>query len=165
MFVLKIHELVDGSDLESFQTNFGFRLMYNGQVLTSQVEGCPPDAALCDAKNLIARIQTFANRSVDCVDPDAGKTHVHAMKVVKSLLTTTGGILLAIVVAVLSAMLGAVGVFFYLTGTLPTKHMVKKSTEFGDESSAGGRSSVVSENVEMSLSDASPYDANEEDYK
>jgi ubiquitin-like domain-containing CTD phosphatase 1 len=163
MFALKIHEIVDGSDLESFQTNFGFRLMYNGQVLTSQVEGCPPDAVLCDAKNLIARVQKFANRSVDCVDPDAGKTHVHAMKVVESLLTTTGGIILALAVAALSAMLGAVGVFFYLTGTLPTKDMIKKSSQFDDESSAGGRSSVVSENMEMSLSNASPFDETEED--
>lgn len=143
--------------MESFETDFAFRLIYNGIVLTDKVEGCPPDAVLCDAKILVDRVKSFANRSVDCIDPNAGMKDLHAMKVAKTLLTTTGGILLALAVAVASAIVGAVGVFFYLTGILPTNQVLRNSG-LDDRGPTGGRKSSVSEGIEMSFTNASPYD-------
>ena len=175
----KLHELVDGFDAAYFESNYAFRLVYNGKVLTSEVEGCPKDMELCDFQTLFERLKPFAKRSIDCVDPNAGIEN--GVEIAKSILSTTAGVFLAVVVVLLSGLLGATGAFFYLTGTLPTKEIVKatavdlgstslslgsrrnrssvvedRSTRLS-HSSRQGRGSVVGDHVEASMSDAATY--------
>lgn len=151
-------------------------MLYNGQVLTDQVQGCSKDSDLCDAKHLMDRVQPFAVRAVDCVDPDAGK--VDGLKVAKSLMSETGGVILALMVVAVSALMGSIGVFYYLTGTIPTEELnnlknrmstpAKKKVSYDmDQSdsiaSSGRRSTFVADNLEMRMSDAdASYDEAEE---
>lgn len=133
-----------------FETNNAFRLVYNGRVLTSQVAGCPDESELCDAKYLLARVEPTAIRNVDCAD--ATQESVDAVEVAKSMLSTTAGLLLFLFVIGLGACVGGVAVYFQLTGSLPKKlkHKQKKTPQ-----ASIGRGASVSEQLEMSMSNAS----------
>jgi hypothetical protein len=174
MVLIEIHELVDDVAYNKtlFPSKFIFRLIYNGKVLTSQVEGCADDSELCDAQQLMTRVTPFAIRAVDCVNDKADDV-VEPMKVAKSLLSKTGGVLLALFVAFLGALLGGLTVFFYLTGTVPNNpisldKLKKKSVQFKntlmkggkkkDEESSTPRGSMMTDNIEMILSDADAFE-------
>lgn len=67
--VIEIHELTsrdESIDRSLYSSNYAFRLLYNGRVLTSKVGGCPPDAHLCDARVLLDRVGPFATFHPDC---------------------------------------------------------------------------------------------------
>ncbi|GAX14564.1 lysosomal acid phosphatase [Fistulifera solaris] len=65
--LLEIHEIdLDGrKDKSLYTTGYGFRLIYNGQVLTDKVEGCPKDAHICDVA-ILKRHLNFPLRDRDC---------------------------------------------------------------------------------------------------
>jgi hypothetical protein len=58
--------MIDGlTDRAIYKSDFAFRLLKDGEVLTSRIKGCPADADLCDVQVLLDRvIPLFANR--DC---------------------------------------------------------------------------------------------------
>lgn len=66
--VIELHEI--GIDAERddtlFGTNHAFRLLYNGEVLTPEIEGCPEDSDLCDFQVLVDLIASFATNFEDC---------------------------------------------------------------------------------------------------
>jgi ubiquitin-like domain-containing CTD phosphatase 1 len=173
MVLIEIHEFVDDAYNKTlFPSKFVFRLIYNGKVLTSLMEGCADDSEVCDAQQLMARVTPFAIRAVDCVDPKAGV--IEPMKVAKSLLSKTGGVLLALFVAFMGALLGALAVFFYLTGTVPNpsphyldklkrksaqlKNKLVKGRKKKEENAATPRGSMMTDNIEMTLSDADAFE-------
>jgi hypothetical protein len=84
----QIHELVEGSgsDRSAFKSAYAFRLIYNGQVLTDRIEGCPVNAELCDASYLIRRVSSFATRARDC-SPTSIEGPSQTMTTIKSLLS------------------------------------------------------------------------------
>ena len=43
-----------------YPSDYAFRIVYNGQVLTSQMKGCPADAELCDVNVLLQRTTPLA---------------------------------------------------------------------------------------------------------
>lgn len=66
-YLAKIHEIIDGkTDRNVFKSSFAFRLIYNGKVITSRMDGCPSDSELCDAQVLLQRVKPFATRSRNC---------------------------------------------------------------------------------------------------
>jgi hypothetical protein len=180
MGLIEIRKFVnDDYNKNIFPSKFIFRLIYNGKVLTSQMEGCTTDdSEVCDAHQLMARVTPFAIRAVNRVDPKAGV--IEPMKVAKSLLSKAGGVLLALFVAFMGALLGAMGVFFYLTGAIPNPSphyyanpsphyldkLKRKSAQFKNKLMNGGmkkeedaatlRRSMV--NIEMTLSDADSFE-------
>jgi len=67
MMLIEIHELIDGrSDPEIYTSNFAFRLLYNGKILTPLIDGCHEDCELCDMKHLKAIVDPIATRDADC---------------------------------------------------------------------------------------------------
>lgn len=144
MLLIEIHQ-----DLSSEDKSFLFRLLYNGEVLTSRIPGC--ESELCDALVLIDRVSPFATRAVDCVDPSAEK--VDAIEVARSMLSKTGGLLLVIFVVCIGAAVGGAVVVYRLTGALPDKY-----TKNRIEARVEGTASVVLDELEMTIADASPYD-------
>jgi hypothetical protein len=58
--LLQIHEIlsISGGDVN----DYAFRLVYNGQVLTWLVDGCPEYSHLCHVSILLDRISQFATR-------------------------------------------------------------------------------------------------------
>ena len=108
----QIHEFIDGKeDTDLYKRDFGFRLLYNGDVYTSRIKGCPKDHDICDIDVLLDRIEPFAKRdrpdcamSSDAVLQDQGGTAQQNQSAIPS---STGGILLLLGVVVVSALFGA----------------------------------------------------------
>lgn len=122
MIVLEIHEVnIDGfADKSIFRTDYAFRLLYNGRVLTTLVDGCPSDLDLCDLEILVNRVRTFATLERDCARQHEEATEWRgAVGRTKDLLSTTEGVVYFVILVGTGAAAGAVATFFYLTGTLP----------------------------------------------
>jgi hypothetical protein len=64
---------------------------------------------LCDARHLVNRVKPFARRNVDCIDVNLEKDKIHPSEVAKALLTTTGGIVLVLLIVAVSALVGSMG--------------------------------------------------------
>lgn len=162
MILLEIHEFVSEHDRETFRSLYAFRLIYNGEVLTHKVEGCSLDSDLCDVNILILNVEKFATRDVNCTDTRAKNELVEATK---SLVSKSEGLLLVLVVVVACLFLGAMCMFFYLTGVLPTKEGLEAFQEQREmiRDREGRESLVVTEEVEFSTGNASSP-AFDEDY-
>ena len=62
MILIEIYEIHGDSKGSSatFPSGYAFRLIYNGAVLTSRMEGCNANTELCDSKVLLDQIMPFA---------------------------------------------------------------------------------------------------------
>ena len=148
----------DDRDTDMFPSDFAFRLIYNGHVLTSRIACCPEDSDLCDADQLVDLVKPMATRKVECIDPST--EHVDAMQIAKSIVSKTEGVFLVLLVIAMGAFGGGVLVFFKLTGTMPEKlkrHKKRKVTN------GFGRRSSAFEQIEMTMSDAGFVDPHDDD--
>jgi hypothetical protein len=124
MMLIEIHEVnIDGrTDKSLYKSNYAFRLLYNGQVVTHTVDGCLDDAELCDATVLTKRVASFATVERDCARKhDSPETYTDTVSRAKEFVSTTGGVIAFALLVVGSALVGAIGTFFYLTGAMPTR--------------------------------------------
>ncbi|KAL3937473.1 MAG: hypothetical protein SGBAC_007430 [Bacillariaceae sp.] len=151
MLLVEIHELLDDSRNKTlYETGSAFRLIYNGRVLTDQVPGCSEDLELCDVKFLIKRVQPIAVRKVDCDDATGHGTN--SIRIEGSLLSTTWGIVSAMLAIGMGAFAGATIIIYKLTGSLPDK--LKKKKNFRSKSR---NHPSVAQQIEMrGAADASP---------
>ncbi len=168
-FYPKIHEILDDTTKATsiLESRFAFRLLYNGYILTDKVKGCIPGLELCDSQHLVNRVKPFARRNVDCLDVNLEKAIIHPLQVAKALLTTTGGIILVLLIVAVSALVGSIGVFYYLTGSVPTEKLqtIKRQVfpssrhPYGaDVDGASPSSLVLNEHEEMNMADAADLD-------
>ena len=134
-----------------YGSKYAFRLLYNGEILTDQVEGCTKGLELCDAQHLVNRVQPFAKRNVDCIDVNLEKRLIHPTEIAKFLLTTTGGIILILLIVGVSALIGSIAVFYHLTGSVPTnelKTLQRRVFQGNGASSQGGERGFTREDAE-----------------
>jgi hypothetical protein len=145
LHALQIHEIIDGrTDRAVYKTPFAFRLLYNGKVLTPLIDGCPSDAELCDARFLKKRVDHFATRSRDCSVEESPPSQ-EVFHDAASLLSTIDGIMLFLSVVLVSAFLGGLGTFTFLTGRFPTLRVTDKfdgSSEEGIQFAPSEKSGV-----------------------
>ena len=125
-----------------FKSDFAFRLLMNGQMLTAMIEGCPPDADLCDVQVLLDRVAPFATADRDC---NAQIKEYPAIKESKLLLSTTGGIILVLFVTIASALLGSLFTFYYMTRQLPCRKRSAYEVGMAISASSNGISSYHDE--------------------
>jgi len=113
MLLIEIHELIDGdSDREVFPSKFAFRLIYNGKILTTFVDGCHKHLELCDIKILKSIVDPIATREKDCsriISPDTNQTVTYSDSVHDSISrrSVEKTSKLVVVVFVLSLFLGS----------------------------------------------------------
>jgi len=65
MMILEFHEVMDktkGGPPKEFPSGNAFRLVYNGNVLTGLMDGCPEHSHLCDLSVFTNRVSEFATR-------------------------------------------------------------------------------------------------------
>merc|ERR1740129_915927 len=79
MFIIEIHAILDNDNMNTNTSttkiiNRMFRLIYNGQVLTSYIQGCnnnqEEEDDLCDLDILVKFVQEFATKNPDCEADD-----------------------------------------------------------------------------------------------
>jgi hypothetical protein len=54
------------TDRAIYKSDFAFRLLKDGKVLTSKIKGCPADADLCNVQVLLDRVIPFATTIRNC---------------------------------------------------------------------------------------------------
>jgi ubiquitin-like domain-containing CTD phosphatase 1 len=120
--LLEIHEIdLDGrKDKALYTTEYGFRLIYNGQVLTDQVEGCPPDAHMCDVA-VLKRHLNFPFRDRDCTRLDITTTapSENGVAQVFDLFLSPSGFGVFVVIVLSSMAVGSVLMFLLLSKLQP----------------------------------------------
>jgi len=82
MMIVETHEIVGGSPNRSiFASDFAFRLLYNGRVLTTLIDGCDTHSDLCDWDVLKQRLRPFAiqKRSCEIVDTPTSQSSLHGI--------------------------------------------------------------------------------------
>jgi hypothetical protein len=119
--LLEIHEIdLDGrKDKALYTTGYGFRLIYNGQVLTDQVEGCPKDTHICDVAILKSHLN-FPLRDRDCSLLDIPTTTTASgVAQVFDLFLSPSGFGVFVVVVLSSMAVGSVLMFVLLSKLQP----------------------------------------------
>lgn len=115
MVVLEIHQVhIDGNtDKTLYRSNYAFRLIYNGEILTHHVDGCAQDAQLCDVQLLLDVVRPFATRHVDCRRKfPLTVTHEDTVSRIKKIVSTPEGVAAVVVVLLGSFLAGVVSTYF-----------------------------------------------------
>jgi hypothetical protein len=136
MVVIELHEMnVDGNtNKKIFPTNFGFRLLYNGVAITSQIEACEPDLDLCNANILVDYLlqeHNCARQYNDAIPYEDAVTRT------KEIVSTYDGMLYFFLVVGISAGLGGISVYIYLVKCFP-KQYYNRALDYDDENSTNG---------------------------
>ncbi|GKY92818.1 hypothetical protein MPSEU_000251400 [Mayamaea pseudoterrestris] len=122
--VLEIHKLEADRDLILFKSDFAFRLLYNGKILTPLMDGCSEDLQLCDAQVLVAQVQPFATRELNC---QVDKGFVALPRERTSDWTRTPSDDVAVVVlSLLSALVGSLLTYLYMARVASTRGYTKQ---------------------------------------
>lgn len=109
MVLIEVHEVnIDrNTDKKVFKSNFAFRLLFNGNVITPKMQGCSPDLELCDLDVLLERVEPFAALDIDC-----------AAKLVGSGSIAGNGLFLALL-PLFGMAVGGLLVYIYFTRSIP----------------------------------------------
>ena len=123
MILVEIHEIIDGeTDRSVFASKFAFRIIYNGQTITDQLEGCLNDAELCDVKVLTDLVAPFAKRDRNC---DTSKSFMSTITGGSGNAVSSGAFH-SFLLVLLGGLLGVVATWYYLTGSLSCKTRHKR---------------------------------------
>jgi len=128
MLQIEIHEVLDTD--ERYPSGYAFRLIYNGNVLTSKMDECS-DYDLCDAQVLVKQVMSFASKYEDAncaakVQPTKESKMNEMKDVTVNLLSTQGGGLLILLLVVISMALGSVITFFIM------RRRIRKEYKYND---------------------------------
>jgi Histidine phosphatase superfamily (branch 2) len=121
MILLELHQLnIDGkTSRKIFRSDYAFRLIYNGAVITSQIPKCPFDLELCD----LSVLQELVITTGDCTGQHAATVpYQDAVTRTREIVSSPQGFIYLLLLVSGSAVAGGVAVFVYLShGTLPDK--------------------------------------------
>lgn len=114
MLQIEIHEITNSDSATNFPSGYAFRLIYNGEVLTSKMDGCDDGSELCDSKVLVNQVMPFAKyQERQCASTKAaappGDGVIDKMEnATKSLIVAPGGVLVIVVLILFSMIFGGI---------------------------------------------------------
>jgi hypothetical protein len=113
MILIEIHEM--STITNDYPSGYAFRLLYNGQVLTSRMEGCNDNSDLCDSHILVEQVGPFAKQYKD-LNCDASSTATATVEekdlvsnienATKAMVISPGGIWALLLLILFSMILG-----------------------------------------------------------
>jgi len=112
IFNIEIHE----KTIEEGESKHLFRLVLNGDVMTSRVEGCPDDGDLCDVTVLIELVEPFAIFDRDCASAPASDELASQNM---TILSNPTFVIILFATITVSSFLGGLVTYFYLTRRFP----------------------------------------------
>ena len=142
--LIELHNVSGDDPTFKGKTKYMFRIVYNGEAVTSRMDDCPSDSDLCDASVLIDLVTPFATIvDRDCKSSINDNDAYSSVLATEELLTTPGGILIFGSMMILCGFLGSLGTFVYLTGRLPMYCITKSSgvASLGVRRQSGSRES------------------------
>ena len=144
MILIEIHNMTNVTDRSQFRSGYGFRLIYNGNVLTAAMDGCDK-VDICDAQVLLDQVMPFAkHQERDC---SASMTPETTMKEIKeateSLVAAPGGVWIIGSFMLLSMALGGVLTLAWIKrGRHKTRGYMQKGTAEINTANPGTHHSV-----------------------
>lgn len=130
MFLLELHEFIDGqTDRDVYPSYYGFRLVYNGKVLTDQIEGCPEGHDIYDFGVLDKLVQPFAKREGRMCEAKP-KTTAQLLLETKASQIVSNGVLLYLLTIIISIAVGYYGATWTLKRRSHYKPGVAEMREF-----------------------------------
>ena len=68
MIVVELHHIdtSNSTSLDLFPNEVAFRIIFNGDIITSKVEGCAEGLEICDVSHLMNQVGSFASKRRDC---------------------------------------------------------------------------------------------------
>eukprot|EP00555_Chaetoceros_dichaeta_P013438 CAMPEP_0198255998 /NCGR_PEP_ID=MMETSP1447-20131203/6000_1 /TAXON_ID=420782 /ORGANISM="Chaetoceros dichaeta, Strain CCMP1751" /LENGTH=566 /DNA_ID=CAMNT_0043942521 /DNA_START=367 /DNA_END=2067 /DNA_ORIENTATION=- len=155
LMVIELHDIIDSSSAEVvkvYPSGQAFRLVYNGDIITTKMRGCPIDSELCDVTILLNRVLSFATEYRDCESTDDSNAILNVDTLSKSpvddaimaLFATWKGICVFLFTVLVSGCIGCVITFVMLTGRFPNfwscskrRSSLRYGEAAGDELNAG----------------------------
>jgi len=127
MLLIEIHEInLDGrKTAQKYASDFAFRLIYNGQVITKLF--CRGNRELCDVQLLLYSVSKFAirERADQCQRQFvAPQVYVNAVPEATQMLSSSGGWSLLLLIIIISATVGSAMTFWYLVYQHPAGRTV-----------------------------------------
>lgn len=122
MLAIEIHEInLDGrKDPTLYSSDFGFRIIYDGTVMTDQLKGCPSGQEICDASKLLAAMfYDVKSRNCDrlyAIPKEFTPAVTQATVILESSRSALGGFLLLIFFGMA---LGGLLTYLYYTHWVP----------------------------------------------
>lgn len=115
MILIEIHEMSTTTN-NDYPSGYAFRLLYNGEVLTSRMEGCNDNSDLCDSRILVEQVRPFAKpyKDLDCGASSSATAVVveekdfvsDIEKATKAMVISPGGIWALVLLILFSMILG-----------------------------------------------------------
>lgn len=144
MVQIEIHEM-NLDEASDFPSGYAFRLIYNGEVLTSNMDGCVAGSELCDSQVLVKQVMPFAKylervcTSTTSIapptpTPDADDLMAEMEKASKELVDAPGGIWVVVVLVILSVTLGSMVTFFFMRRQMEGYQYRRGSSTLGEVS-------------------------------
>lgn len=144
LMVIELHDIIDFSSAEVvkvYPSGQAFRIVFNGDIITSKMRGCPIDSELCDVTVLLNRVLSFATEDRDC--ESTSKSPVD--DAIMDLFATWQGICVFLFTVLVSGCIGCVITFVMLTGRFPKlascskrRSLLRYGEAAGDELNAVG---------------------------
>jgi len=127
-------------DQANFPSGFAFRLIYNGKVLTSKMDGCANGSDLCDSQVLVKQVMPFAKyEDRDCASttsttPPADEEGLitEMETAAENLYAAPGGLFVIVSLVLLSMALGSAVTFFVMRRKTRKKHGYRRESALGD---------------------------------
>mmetsp|Transcript_16080 Transcript_16080/g.34769 ORF Transcript_16080/g.34769 Transcript_16080/m.34769 type:complete len:668 (-) Transcript_16080:120-2123(-) len=125
MAQIEIHEMMNSDEGSDFPSGYAFRLIYNGEVLTSKMDGCTAGSELCDSQVLVKHVMPFAKyQERDCASTTSIAPHEDNMMTemktaTESLFAAPGGVWVVV----------ALVIFFTAFGSIMTCYLMRRQMQ------------------------------------
>ncbi len=140
MMLIEIHEIFNQDP--NFPSGYAFRLIYNGSVLTSKMDGCAKGSELCDSQILVKQVMPFAKyMERDCaasisstvvVPPPADDMMTEMEMVTHNLIVAPGGVWVIVVLVLSSMAMGSAFTWCLMRCRMRKYHAYKSEHVLGD---------------------------------
>ncbi|KAL7441335.1 hypothetical protein ACHAXH_005793 [Discostella pseudostelligera] len=140
MVIIEIHEILNQDP--DFPSGFAFRLIYNGNVLTSKMDGCAEGSELCDSQILVKQVMPFAKyMERDCAASTSPSTVVPVpaddllteMEIAThNLLVAPGGVWVIVALVISSMAFGCLLMWCLMRYRMRKYHAYKSENVLGD---------------------------------
>jgi len=137
MILIEIH-VINSEKGSDFQSGYGFRLIYNGQVLTPEMDGC--NSEICDSQVLLKQVMPFAKyQERDCAALKKSDGVIGEMKeATESLVASPGGVWALVSLMLVSMTLGCMLTYFWMKRRMSKRVVYRQeSTRVVDDDDPG----------------------------
>lgn len=127
MILIEIH-IMNSDKGSDFQSGYGFRLIYNGKVLTPEMDGC--NSEICDSQVLLKQVMPFAKyQERDCAALKKSDSVIGEMKeATESLVTAPGGVWVLVSLMLVSTTMGCMLTYFWMKRRMPKRVVYRQES-------------------------------------